>query len=82
MFRPLLSVRRTHMLGVGLLLIIDPMVFSKEWRLLHMLSIVFERMVVVRRVLVIFPMVVGLVVGHVHLSLLLGSFVYVLFVIN
>lgn len=70
------------MLGVGLLLIIDPMVFSKEWRLLHMLSIVFERMVVVGRVLIIFPMVVGLVVGHVHLSLLLGSFVYVFFVVN
>ena len=82
MFGSLLSVRRTNMLGVGLLLIIDPMVFSKEWRLLHMFSIVFERMVVVGRILVIFPMVVGLVVGHVHLSLLLGSFVYVFFVVN
>ena len=69
------------MLGIGMLLILNPMAFGKKWWLFHMLTIIFIRMIVIGRILVILPMVIDLMVRYMNLSLLL-DLVCVFFVID
>lgn len=69
------------MLGIGMLLVLNPMTFGKKRRLFHMLTIIFIRMIVIGSILVILSMVIDLMVWDMHLFLFL-YLVCVFFVID
>lgn len=62
MLRSLFGIgRRAYMLGVRRMVVVNPMAFSKQRRLLNLLVIIFIRMVIVGSILIVLSVVIKVV---------------------